>query len=317
MHDLLNTEEYPSCIKNYLRYLRTVLGRSENTIIVYIQTIDELLHFLQHFKLYIDIEASIKNIDNEFLKTITLTDLYEYLYFIDLKKKNSSTTRSKKISAIRSFFKFISVNEKIIVENPAVNLAFPKAKKTLPKHLKLDESLRLLNSVNGPNKERDYAIILLFLTCGMRLQELVNINVKDIRSQSLVITGKGNKERTVYLSDACVNAVNAYLKVRPNDSLIDREALFISRNRRRITCRMVEKIVEKYLKIAGLDGLGLSVHKLRHTAATLMYQEGHVDVRLLQEILGHTNLSTTQIYTHVSSDQLKTAIDANPLSKLK
>lgn len=317
MADLLNKDNYPYFLNDYLRYLRTILGRSENTVIVYSETISELLHFLQYFKLNSNFDAPINKLDAGFLKTISLTDLYEYLYYIDLKKSNSSSTRAKKVSAVKSFFKFLTSKENILTVNPAIELSSPKIKKTLPKYLKLDEALKLLNSVNGTYKERDYAIILLFLTCGMRLSELVNINIKDIRSQKLVITGKGNKERTVYLSEPCENAINAYLKVRPKEGVIDREALFISRNNRRISRRMVQTIVEKYLKAAGLDGMNFSTHKLRHTAATLMYQEGNVDIRLLQEILGHTNLSTTEIYTHVSNEQLKTAIDSNPLSKIK
>lgn len=317
MVNILDTGEYPQFLRNFLRYLRTVLGRSENTIVVYSETISELLHFMQHFKLEVPIEEPIKNMDTEFLKTITTTDLYEYLYYIDIVKKNSASTRSKKTSAVRTFFKFLSTSENVLSDNPSINLTFPKAKKSLPKYLKLDEALQLLNSITGKYKERDYAMLLLFLTCGMRLQELVNINIKDVRSDVLVITGKGNKERTVYLPDNCRKAVEDYIKVRPNDDVIDRDALFISRNRRRITCRMVENIVNKYIKAIGLDGLGFSAHKLRHTAATLMYQEGHVDIRLLQEILGHANLATTQIYTHVSGEQLKTAIDANPLAKIK
>ena len=316
MLDILDTGEYPQFLRDFLRYLRTVLGRSENTIVVYNETISELLHFMQHFKLEASIEDSIKNISVDFLKTITITDLYEYLYYIDIVKKNSASTRSKKMSAIRTFFKFLSTSENVLEVNPAINLTFPKAKKSLPKYLKIDEALQLLNSITGKYKERDYAMLLLFLTCGMRLQELVNIDIKDVRTNSLVITGKGNKERTVYLPDTCKKAIKDYIKVRPNNDIIDRDALFISRNRRRITCRMVENIVKKYIKAIGLDGLGFSAHKLRHTAATLMYQEGHVDIRLLQEILGHVNLATTQIYTHVGSEQLKDAIDANPLAKI-
>lgn len=317
METILISSDYPQIFNDYIRFLRTIRGRSEKTIYVYSETICELLHFLQHFKLETSIEEPIENIDVDFLKTVTVTDLYEYLYYIDIVQKNSATTRSKKISAIRSFFKFLTSSENLLEANPAINLSFPKAQKSLPKYLKLDEALKLLNAVNGKNKERDYAILLLFLTCGMRLQELLNINIKDVRSNTLVILGKGNKERTVYLPDTCKKAIDDYLKIRPKDGVIDKDALFLSNRNRRISRRMVQATVEKYLKAIGLDGMHLSTHKLRHTAATLMYQEGHVDIRLLQEILGHANLATTQIYTHVSGEQLKTAIDANPLAKIK
>ena len=200
---------------------------------------------------------------------------------------------------------------------PIKNLDIPKTKKSLPKYLKLDEAEKLLSVIEGKYKERDYAIITLFLNCGMRLSELVSIDYNDIKTDgTIVITGKGNKERTVYLNQACINAITAYLKVRPHDKVKDR-ALFLSSRNQRISNRSVQHIVETYIKKAGLGDRGLSVHKLRHTAATLMYQYGNVDVLLLKEILGHENLSTTEIYTHISDDATKKAVDSNPLSNEK
>ena len=197
------------------------------------------------------------------------------------------------------------------------NLDAPKIKKSLPKYLTLDESQKLLSVIHGKNKERDYAIITLFLNCGMRLAELVSIDYTDIKSDgTLVITGKGNKERTVYLNQACIDAITDYMKVRPNDKVKDR-ALFLSGRYKRINKRTVQDMVEKYLKEAGLGDRGLSVHKLRHTAATLMYQYGNVDVLVLKEILGHENLGTTEIYTHIQNDAAKQAIDSNPLASNK
>ncbi|MBR3300638.1 MAG: tyrosine-type recombinase/integrase, partial [Clostridia bacterium] len=204
--------------------------------------------------------------------------------------------------------------------NPAEMLDSPKVKQSLPKHLTLEDSLNLLNCVDGPYKERDYCILTLFLNCGMRLSELCGINLSDIRSDgTLRLLGKGNKERIVYLNDACQNAIAAYMAVRPNDSISpsDKNALFISRNNKRISNKTVQYIVKKYLEKAGLGGQGLSTHKLRHTAATLMYQHGNVDIRVLKDILGHANLGTTQIYTHISDNQIKNAIDSNPLSNVK
>ncbi len=197
------------------------------------------------------------------------------------------------------------------------NLDIPKTKKSLPKYLSLEEAEKLLSVIDGKYKERDYAMITLFLNCGMRLSELVSIDYNDIKADgTLVITGKGNKERTVYLNQACINAVTTYMKVRPHDGVKDR-ALFLSSRNQRISNRSVQHIVEEYLKKAGLGDRGLSVHKLRHTAATLMYQHGNVDVLLLKEILGHENLSTTEIYTHISNDATKKAVDSNPLSSEK
>ncbi len=317
MNRLVDESTFPEYLRLYLRYLRSIRGRSEKTVRTYRDTISEMLHFMNSRKNDLPIDSSIKNLSTDFFASITLTDLYEYIYHIDMVQKNNSSTRARKISSLRSFFKYLTNKEHVISENPAAELESPKLKKTLPKHLELDESMKLLESVNGSFKERDFAIILLFLTCGMRLEELVNINLSDIRGNVLVITGKGNKERTVYLSESCIAAINDYMKVRPNDGLIDRDALFISRQNRRISREMVQKLVKKYIKAAGLDEKKYSVHKLRHTAATLMYRDGHVDIRLLQEILGHTNLSTTQIYTHVDNSQLKSAIESNPISKLK
>ena len=156
------------------------------------------------------------------------------------------------------------------------------------------------------------------MNCGMRLSELVSINYSDIKpDNTIIITGKGNKQRTVYLNNACLNAIKDYMKVRPVDSVKDKDALFLSNRKTRISPKTVQHIVDEYLEKSGLSGQGFSTHKLRHTAATLMYQYGHVDVLQLKEILGHENLSTTEIYTHVVDEQLRSAVDSNPLNKVK
>ena len=204
-------------------------------------------------------------------------------------------------------------------QNPALLLESPKVKQSLPKHLTLEDSLELLNSVDGANQKRDYCILTIFLNCGLRLAELCSLNVTDIKPDAtMVVTGKGNKERLIYLNDACMTAIKEYLAVRPSEDIVyeDRNALFISRNHRRISPKTVQHLVKTFLEKAGLDGQGYSTHKLRHTAATLMYQHGEVDIRVLKDILGHANLGTTQIYTHVSDTQIKNAVDANPLSKV-
>ena len=241
-----------------------------------------------------------------------------FLVYCKDTRGNNERTRARKATTLRNFYKFLTVQKKLIDENPLQELDSPKIKKTLPKYLTLDESLALLNAVDGKYKERDYCILTLFLNCGMRLSELVSLNLSDIRSNNtLVVTGKGNKERTVYLNDACIDAINAYLPFRHVDGVKDKDALFISRQKTRISPKTVQFIVKSTLEKAGLSGRELSTHKLRHTAATLMYQHGDVDVLAIKVILGHESLSTTQIYTHIMDELLKKAAASNPLSSVK
>ena len=220
----------------------------------------------------------------------------------------------RKVVSIKRFYRYLEVNN-ILKENRIAFLEAPQTKKALPKYLTLEQSVKLLNSIDGKFKERDYCILTIFLNCGLRLSELVGINISHIRDDNtLVVKGKGNKERTVYLNEACLKAISSYLAVRPVDGVKDREALFISSQKRRISKQGVQKIVERSLEKSGLSGLGFSTHKLRHTSATLMYQYGGVDPLQLKEILGHENLSTTEIYTHIKNEQLKQAVDSNPLN---
>jgi site-specific recombinase XerD len=196
------------------------------------------------------------------------------------------------------------------------DLDSPRLKKSLPRYLDLDESIQLLESVDGTNKERDYCILTLFLNCGLRISELVNLNVTDVRDEQLRVLGKGNKERMLFLNGACQQAISDWLSVRGTQGIIDKNALFITRKHTRVTTAAVHKLVKKHLLLAGLDSSKYSSHKLRHTAATLMLQNG-VDVRTLQEVLGHEHLNTTQIYTHVDNENLRAAARANPLGRVK
>lgn len=264
-----------------------------------------------------DSEIDLSPIDISFIKKITLNDAYQFLIYCKNDRKNNDNTRARRVISIRRFFIYLTDNQGMLDYNPMKNLDIPKTKKALPKYLTLEEAEVLLSVIDGPYKERDYAIITLFLNCGMRLAELVSIDYNDIKADgSLIITGKGNKERTVYLNQACIDAITAYMKKRPNDGVKDR-ALFLSSRNQRISPKTVQHIVYTNLDKAGLGDRGLSVHKLRHTAATLMYQHGNVDVLLLKEILGHENLGTTEIYTHLANDATKKAIEANPLSRQK
>ena len=311
---MVDYQELPPLARDYLHYIRTIKGNSPKTADEYFLNLKDLFSFLISYK---KLNITPQQFDLDQIKNISTTDLYEYLYYLDIEKHNNANTRARKISCIRGFFKYLCGNQKLLKENPAQNIDSPKLKKTLPKYLNLDQSKLLLDAVDGDFKERDYAILLLFLTCGMRLSELVNINLQDIQGDTICLTGKGNKERMVYLSPACHQAIADYLKVRPKDQVKDRNALFLSKRRQRISNKTVQYLVKKYLEKAGLDPAKFSVHKLRHTAATLMYQHGHVDLRLLQEILGHSQLSTTEIYTHVDNPQLRQATNQNPLSNFK
>lgn len=298
----------PLIIKNFLTQKLTIEGKSPATI-------KEYCYDLRAFFEYVKTKKKHSGeIDIEFIKKVTLNDIYDYLMHVSTIKKNNARTRARKVSTLKSFFKYLHLKAKLIDENPTAALDAPKILKSMPRYLELSESKKLLSCVDGRHKERDFAILTLFLNCGMRLSELVGINISDIKNDSLVVTGKGNKERTVYLNEACRNAIDEYLKVRPKTNLSDKDALFISGQNNRIYFKTVQFLVKKYIKTAGLDPNKYSTHKLRHTAATLMYKYGKVDVKALQEILGHEQLNTTQIYTHVSNDIIKDAMDKNPLA---
>ena len=312
----------PQLVQDYLTYVEAIKGHSSLSVLEYASDLRTYFRFMVKHKGIFpadtpDNELDLTIVDINFIKTITLNDTYTFLIYCKNERRNNEATRARRVVAIRRFFSYLSENLGLLPANPMKNLDAPKTKKSLPKYLTLDESKKLLSVISGKNKERDFAIITLFLNCGMRLSELVSINYNDIKSDgTIVITGKGNKERTIYLNQACIDAITAYMKVRPNDKVKER-ALFLSSRYQRINPRTVEMMVNKYIDMAGLGGRGLSVHKLRHTAATLMYQHGNVDVLVLKEILGHENLGTTEIYTHIQSDASKNAVDSNPLANSK
>lgn len=315
----------PAFLRDFLTYNETIKGKSSRSVEGYYI---DLRTFFRYMLLVRGIapkdtefnQIDISAADIELVRSVTISDLYAFMVYCKEELHNNTATRARKTSTLRIFFKYMSVQTHQIPTNPAELLESPKVKQSLPKHLTLENSLELLNSVDGANERRDYCILTLFLNCGLRLSELCGLNLSDISGDGIMtVTGKGNKERAVYLNDSCLAAIKAYLAVRPNEGIVatDRNALFISRNHRRISPKTVQHIVKTYLEKAGLGGMGFSTHKLRHTAATLMYQHGNVDIRVLKDILGHANLGTTQIYTHVSDAQIKRAVDANPLSNVK
>ena len=324
---MINRELNPDFLNSFLDYSITILNKSPNSIKEYNYDLTNFLKFIKiHFKLTKENDYSKININDlsiDIIKKITLEDIHSYISYMATELRSKPATRARKISTIRIFFKYLSQKAKLIDANPAQNLETPKLEKRMPKYLSLDESKKLLEvtqSEDNRNSERDYAIITLFLNCGMRLSELVNINIKDITfsEAKLTVIGKGNKERTIYLNNACMSAIKEYLIVRPKEGIRydSKDALFLSERRERISNRTVQLIVKKELLKAGLDVNKYSVHKLRHTAATLMYQYGNVDIRALQELLGHESISTTEIYTHVDNSQIRSAVENNPLANL-
>ena len=325
------TNTKPIILTDYLNYLKSIRGLSPTTIKEYSYDLEVFFEYQIIRKLYYGDKQSFKNdfnpldtnkvINADFLGSLNITDFYSYLSYLDNEKDDNPTTRSRKISALRSFYNYLYQEIEVIDKNVTVKLKNPKISKRQPVYLTLEETERLLNVINTEKNDflraRDLAIVFTFLTTGMRLSELVSINVSDIENDHFKIVGKGNKERTIYLTENALKLIHHYLRVRKeylNELYID--ALFISTRKQRISNRAVQSTIEKYLRKAGFDTSVYSTHKLRHTAATLMYKYGNVDIRALKDILGHTSISTTQIYTHLEDEDLKKAINKNPLSNL-
>ena len=313
--------EASDIVKDFLIYMQNVQEKSETTLNVYYVDLRMFFRFMKKRRGIVGAEVDlkdigIKDIDINFIKTIDFEDIKSFMTFCMEERGNRAAARSKKCSVLNTFFNYLTKKVRLLKENPAENIDFPKKAKVLPKYLTLEQSIALLKSVDGEYKERDYCILTLFLNCGMRLSELVGINMNDIMENNMLrIFGKGRKERIVYLNEACNHALQEYLKVRPENAE-DKNALFISKRNKRISKETVQFMVYKYIDKIGLGEQGYSVHKLRHTAATLMYQHGNVDIRVLKDVLGHEHLDTTEIYTHLSSKQVQNAINANPLANL-
>ncbi len=319
----------PQILRDFLTYHETIKGQSQLTIQEYALDLRMFLRFMKLMRSEMPLQTElddidIRDIDLEFIRSITTSEVFDFLSYLASDRPNpdapaehgvSASTRARKLSAIKSFYKYLTVRTKQLQENPVADLEYPKLRKSLPKYLTMEQSAALLSSVSGQNQVRDYAILMLFLNCGIRRSELVGLNITDIYEDRIRVVGKGNKERFVYFGTPCRRAIDAYMEVRDKTVLTDNKALFGSRNGNRISVTAVHRLVEKALKQAGIDSTQFSAHKLRHTAATMMLSGG-VDVKTVQEVLGHENLNTTQIYTHIENTELKIAAEANPLSKL-
>ena len=314
--------EAPPLLRDFLVYHETIQGHSRRTVDEYYLDLRGFFRFLKRDKKLVPDDMPmdqipIDDVGIDLIRTVTLTDIYAYMNYLSRDRRLNNASRARKVATIRSFYKYLTNKAKLLDVNLVQDLDAPRLKKALPKYLDLDESLELLDHVEGKNAIRDYCILTLFLNCGLRISELVGLNKTDVRGDQLRVLGKGNKERVLFLNDACQRALADWMTERDAMTLVDQNALFVTlQNRRRITRAAVHKLVKKHLADAGLDSTQYSAHKLRHTAATLMLQNG-VDVRTLQEVLGHDHLNTTQIYTHVDSDELRVAAKANPLASVR
>ena len=322
----------PQILRDFLTYHETIKGQSPRTISEYYLDLRMFLRFIRLMRNDMPIntplgDIPIKDIDLQFVASITTSEVFDFLsYLANDRPLNpdspyteygiESPARSRKLSAIKSFYKYLTVRTKQLQENPVADLEYPKLRKSLPKYLTMSQASALLQAVSGQNAKRDYAILMLFLNCGIRRSELVGLNLSDVYEDRIRVVGKGNKERFVYFGSSCHKAIEAYMEERKKVVLTDNRALFGSRNGNRISVTAVHRLVDKALLKAGLDNTQFSAHKLRHTAATMMLSGG-VDVKTVQEVLGHENLNTTQIYTHIENTELKLAAEANPLSKLE
>ncbi len=319
----INKNDNPQFINDFITYQRVIKANSERTINEYYIDMRTFLRFLKMSDANMPYDEEsfeqivIKDITIDRIRRFTLSEAYEYLNFVAEKRGNSARSRARKASSLRCFFKYLTTKTMLLTENPVKNLELPSIKQSLPHFLSLEESTTLLKTVGKDEDDdalRDYCIITLFLNCGMRLSELVGMNLQDISfdERTLRLLGKGNKERIIYINDACIKSLQDYISSRENPGT-EPNAVFLSKFHKRISRRRVQQIVEDKLREAGLDNKGLSTHKLRHTAATLMYQHGNIDTLVLKEVLGHKSIATTEIYTHVSSERMKNAAESSPL----
>lgn len=312
----------PAFANKYLQFLSIEKNAAPGTIFNYAISIRTFLRWVKSLDMGTAVpetfnEISVQDMTVESISSLTTSDIYDFLAFCKMERSCGARSRSTKLAAIRSLYDYLRKRDStgLVTSNPGTDISVPK-KKTLPVFLTVNESKQLLDAVSGRFASRDYCILLWFLSCGMRLSELVAINLQDVKDDTLRLHGKGRKERIVHLNKPCLAALENYLidrsKYLESHETADKEALFLSMNAsvaKRLSGRRVEQIVDKYVLAAGLEGNGFSAHKLRHTAATIMYRDAGAGVLEIQEILGHENVQTTTIYTHTSGQLVKSALD--------
>ncbi len=313
-------EDCPYYLNDFLTYMKVVKDRGERTVEAYYIDIRTFLRYLnikhKAAKEEDFLQIKINDTPIDWVESFSLNDAYVYLGYLAQQRNNSVTTRARKCSALKQFYSYLHKKAALIQKDPMIDLELPRIKQALPKYLTAEQSLQLLRNVESKHKQRDFCMLVLFLSCGMRLSELVGLDLKDYskENRTLRLFGKGRKERIVYLNDICIEALEDYIhNYRPQ---VEEKAIFLSANNTRINKRRVQQIVEEQLKIAGLSNLGITTHKLRHSAATMMYKSG-VDTLVLKEVLGHKSIATTEIYTHISNTELQKAAESSPIANLK
>lgn len=321
----INPKECPQYLNEFFTYQRVVKIKAEKTLESYYI---DLRLFLRYVKLVRNGEdprasmrdMSISDVPLDYIRDFSKLDILNYLSYVATERKNTAKTRHRKLASLKVFYNCLYRDLNLIPNDPAKDVDYPKMHEHLPKFLTLDDSIKLLENMNAddPYYFRDYCIITLFINCGMRLSELVGLNMQDVNldERTMRLLGKGNKERIIHINDACALSIVQYIGER-KPSPTEPNALFLSKRGTRITNRRVQQIVDNALRDSNLDNQGYSTHKLRHTAATLMYQYGKVDTLILKEILGHKSISTTEIYTHISNESVKEAMDASPLANIQ
>jgi Site-specific recombinase XerD len=300
-------------IEQYLSYLSVMKGRSDNTIDEYRNDLNMFFRFIKETRYPGTENINVSDIDIDFIKSISIHEMYYFIGGSFTGKKLSPSTRARRIVSIRQFWKYLKTKAHLIDNNITEELETPKVPKRIPKYLNLEDSIRLL--IKCEDSVRNHCILTIFLNCALRLSELSNINIDQITGETLRVIGKGNKERIIFLTPATKKSISDWLEIRKTMKPVC-NALFITKSGTRLTKRAIQDMVKKHIEDAGLDSKKISTHKLRHTAAILMYKYGKVDIRSLQQILGHESIATTEIYTHLDENQLQYAVNSNPLATM-